>query len=100
ATTWRRLQRDDEVVMLDGFHALKHALRFDARILLAVTDDPERVQELTDRLAPDVADRLSEHLVVTQDFPTLVARPHPTRVAALAARPPQELLRARLFAPD
>ncbi|HLU95583.1 MAG TPA: TrmH family RNA methyltransferase [Thermobifida alba] len=100
AARWRRLQRDDGVVLLDGFHALKHALRFGARILLAVTDDPDGVRELADRLAPDVADRVSAHLVVTEDFPTLVARPHPTRVAALAARPPRELLRARLFAPD
>lgn len=100
AARWRELQRDNGVVMLDGFHALKHALRFDARILLAITDDRDGVRELAERLAPDVTAWLTGHLAVTADLGKLVPRPHPTRVAALAARPPHDLLRARISAPD
>ncbi|MGH3324830.1 MAG: TrmH family RNA methyltransferase, partial [Streptomyces sp.] len=34
---WRELAGSS--VLLDGFHALKHALRFDARVPLALTRD-------------------------------------------------------------
>jgi tRNA G18 (ribose-2'-O)-methylase SpoU len=84
---WRQLA--DESVLLDGFHALKHAVRFGARVPAAVTTDREAVLALADELAPDVRAVLDELLteVAEATFTALVPRPHPTSVAALAVRP-------------
>ncbi|MFE2300142.1 TrmH family RNA methyltransferase [Streptomyces sp. NPDC059445] len=84
---WRQLC--DDSVLLDGFHALKHAVRFGARIPVAVTTDRSAVLELAGDLAPDVRGALDELLTEVPEpaFTSLVARPHPTSVAALAVRP-------------
>jgi RNA methyltransferase, TrmH family len=47
-------------VRLEGFHAVKHALRFGADLVEVKTDDLERLAGLARDLAPDVADRLAE----------------------------------------
>ncbi|WP_374105905.1 TrmH family RNA methyltransferase [Streptomyces sp. AC495_CC817] len=87
---WRRLV--DTAVLLDGFHALKHAVRFGADVPVAVTVDRAAALALADDLAPDVRDRLAGLLqeVPEETYRTLVARPHPTAVAALAVRPARE----------
>jgi tRNA G18 (ribose-2'-O)-methylase SpoU len=85
--TWRRLA--DTSVLLDGFHALKHALRFGAEVPVAVAVDRAAALALADDLAPDVRKPLTALLteVPEETYRTLVPRPHPTAVAALAARP-------------
>ncbi|OIJ91905.1 TrmH family RNA methyltransferase [Streptomyces colonosanans] len=87
---WHRLA--DTSVLLDGFHALKHALRFDARVPVAVTTDRRAALALADELAPDVRDALDVLLTEVPEaaYRTLVPRPHPTGVAALAVRPSRE----------
>ncbi len=45
--------------MLEGFHALKHALRFGAELREAVTCDRPQLERLAAELAPDVAGRLA-----------------------------------------
>ncbi|TGB07647.1 TrmH family RNA methyltransferase [Streptomyces sp. MZ04] len=84
---WRGLA--DTSVLLDGFHAVKHALRFGARIPAALTSDKDAVLALADELAPDVRDQLDALLVGVPDdtLRALVPRLHPTGVAALAVRP-------------
>jgi tRNA G18 (ribose-2'-O)-methylase SpoU len=84
---WRRLA--DGSVLLDGFHALKHAVRFQARIPVAVTTDRRAALALADELAPDVREAVDALLVEVSEatFASLVARPHPTAMAALAVRP-------------
>ena len=62
-------------VRLEGFHALKHALRFGAEIISA-SGDPG---DLPERLAPDVADRMRALLTGPGD------------VVATAVRPRQEI---------
>jgi tRNA G18 (ribose-2'-O)-methylase SpoU len=86
-STWRRLA--DSSVLLDGFHALKHAVRFGARIPVAVTADRAAALDLADELAPDVRQTLEGLLTEVPEttYASLVPRPHPTAVAALAARP-------------
>ncbi|MFI6009420.1 TrmH family RNA methyltransferase [Streptomyces sp. NPDC051243] len=88
-TTWNRLAETS--VLLDGFHALKHAVRFGARVPVAVTVDREATLALADELAPDVRDALDALLtqVPESTYTSLVPRPHPTAVAALAVRPPR-----------
>jgi RNA methyltransferase, TrmH family len=93
---WR--EQAPDTVLLDGFHALKHALRFGADVRVAVTADKKAALELAEGLAPDLAAALAARLT---DIPAaalrgLVARVHPTRVAALAARPDAGARRAAL----
>ncbi|MEV0978666.1 TrmH family RNA methyltransferase [Streptomyces sp. NPDC049915] len=87
---WRRLA--DSAVLLDGFHALKHAVRFGAEVPVAVTTDGGAALALADELAPDVREALRELLteVPESTYASLVPRPHPTAVAALAVRPARE----------
>jgi RNA methyltransferase, TrmH family len=75
-------------VLLDGFHALKHALRFGAPVRAALTADKEAALALADALAPDIAGELAARLteVPAAALRELVPRVHPTGVAALAAR--------------
>jgi len=86
-SAWRRLVGTS--VLLDGFHALKHAVRFRAEIPVAVTADRQAALALADDLAPDVRDTLDALLteVPQAAYEALVPRPHPTAVAALAVRP-------------
>ncbi|MGY1580822.1 TrmH family RNA methyltransferase [Streptomyces sp. MN13] len=86
-TVWHRLVGG--CVLLDGFHALKHALRFDAEVPVAVTIDRRAALALADELAPDVRQPLEALLTEVPEttYASLVPRPHPTGVAALAVRP-------------
>lgn len=89
ARRWRTLAADPGTVLLDGFHTLKHALRFGADVPLAVTSDRAAALALARDLAPDLTPVLEAHLtdVGTDTLRSLVPRPHPTGVAALARRP-------------
>ncbi|MGW6732169.1 TrmH family RNA methyltransferase [Streptomyces sp. NPDC055013] len=86
-TSWNRLAGTS--VLLDGFHALKHAVRFGAEVPVAVAVDRDAALALADELAPDVRDALDALLtqVPESTYTSLVPRPHPTGVAALAVRP-------------
>ncbi|MDO0913405.1 TrmH family RNA methyltransferase [Streptomyces sp. DT2A-34] len=86
-TRWR--ERADGAVLLDGFHTLKHALRFGAEVPVAVAVDREAVLALAEQLAPDVRETLDALLTEVPEttYASLVPRPHPTAVAALAVRP-------------
>ncbi|MFF7161436.1 TrmH family RNA methyltransferase [Streptomyces sp. NPDC008086] len=86
-TSWNRLAGTS--VLLDGFHALKHAVRFGAEVPVAVAVDRAAALALADELAPDVRDVLDALLteVPESTYTSLVPRPHPTAVAALAVRP-------------
>jgi TrmH family RNA methyltransferase len=80
-------------VVLEGFHALKHALRFGAVIEEAVSPDPAAVVRLAEDLAPELAGRLASivHPVSQALFRTLAAVPPRTGVLALARRPATDL---------
>ncbi|MFF3916746.1 TrmH family RNA methyltransferase [Streptomyces sp. NPDC001852] len=95
-TRWREYA--DGAVLLDGFHALKHALRFGAEIPVAVTTDRQAALALAEELAGDVRDALDALLwqVSAPTYASLVPRPHPTGVAALAVRPSREANLRRL----
>ncbi|KRD19093.1 MULTISPECIES: TrmH family RNA methyltransferase [unclassified Streptomyces] len=96
---WRRLA--DDTVLLDGFHALKHAVRFGAEVPVAVAVDRAAALALAGELAPDVRETLAGLLteVTGATYASLVPRPHPTAVAALAVRPSREAHLDRLGQP-
>jgi TrmH family RNA methyltransferase len=90
---FRKARRDPELTVVEGFHALKHALRFGAELIEAVAVDPEALERLADELAPDLAGRLGgrvEKIEVADlaDLAPLVPR---TGVVAIARRPPVDL---------
>jgi TrmH family RNA methyltransferase len=86
---FRAARGDDTLTVLEGFHALKHALRFGAQVHAAVAVDPAAIRLLAAELAPDLADRLTQ-LVEPVDrsvLRELVAHAPHTEVVALARRP-------------
>ena len=50
----RGARRDPGLVVLEGFHAIKHAVRFGAELLGVWTADADELAALSARLAPDV----------------------------------------------
>ena len=50
----------DGRIVLEGFHPLKHALRFGATIEEVVVADPARLEAIAARLAPDLIARIHE----------------------------------------
>lgn len=90
---FRTARRDPTLTVVEGFHALKHALRFGAEVREAVAVDPERLEQLARELAPELEGRLAPMLtrVDRQTLEALVPRPPRTGVAAIAVRPPLDL---------
>ena len=87
----RRARRDDRLAVLEGLHALKHALRFGAHIQAAWTPDRDALTQLAACVAPDIVSSL-DGLVeeVTDDvFAALAPQAPRTGVIAMATRPAQ-----------
>ena len=76
-------------VRIEGFHALKHALRFGGRIELVLSSDREELERLARELAPDVEQRLRDLTTVVgeRSYRALGPYAHHTRVTAVAQRP-------------
>lgn len=51
-------RRSDELVVLQGLHALKHALRFGASVEVVACEDPSMLRQLVQALAPDLRERI------------------------------------------
>jgi RNA methyltransferase, TrmH family len=56
-------RRDGDLVVLQGFHALKHALRFGAQVELVACSDRAELTRLTGGLAPELSEEM-ERLAV------------------------------------
>jgi TrmH family RNA methyltransferase len=91
---WQALASDQELVLLDGFHAVKHALRFRADVPLIVSTDKQGLVAMASALAPDLVGKLAARVVeVTADlYRKLLPRTHPTGTAAWARRPPESFV--------
>jgi RNA methyltransferase, TrmH family len=86
---YRDARHDPALVVLEGFHALKHALRFGATIVDVRSRDPYALGRLATELAPDVGPLLATlaRPAPTSVFDQLAPSPHPTGVIGLAERP-------------
>ncbi|MDH3307353.1 MAG: TrmH family RNA methyltransferase [Acidimicrobiia bacterium] len=84
---FRAARQSADLATLEGFHAVKHAVRFGAHLeALVVVGD---IGRLCRRLAPDLEAQLELEAteVPESTFRDLVPAGHPTRVAAVARRP-------------
>jgi TrmH family RNA methyltransferase len=86
---YRAARRDRGLAVLEGFHALKHALRFGAELLEGVASDREELERLATELAPDLAGTLAERVTAVDAgvLAEMVPRAPRTGVVALARRP-------------
>jgi TrmH family RNA methyltransferase len=84
-----RARRDPSLAVLEGFHAIKHAVRFGANILEVVCTDPAELDRLASLLAPDLSARLRPlaRRVDPSIFVQLAPLAPSTGVMALAERP-------------
>jgi TrmH family RNA methyltransferase len=84
-----RARRDSSLAVLEGFHPLKHALRFGADVLEVACTDPAELDKLAEILAPDLAARVHElaRQVEPAVFEQLAPLAPATGVMALARRP-------------
>ncbi len=79
---------DPELVVLEGFHAVKHALRFGAELTLLLCGDVEGTVALARGLAPDLLDALRARAVAMTAAKLRSAAPHVrTGVIGIARRP-------------
>src|SRR5271155_1001538 len=79
-----RARRDPSLAVLEGFHPLKHALRFHASVLEVVTNDAPRLQRLAAELAPELGASLRAlaRQIEPQVFDRLAPPPPPPRGVA------------------
>jgi RNA methyltransferase, TrmH family len=84
-----RARRDEGLAVLEGFHPLKHALRFGAIVLEVLCEDKQALGVLCDQLAPDLR---PEIMALAREAPEgalakIAPMRPPTGVISLAERP-------------
>jgi TrmH family RNA methyltransferase len=90
---FRTARRDPQLTVVEGFHALKHALRFGAELVEAVAVDPGQLESLAGELAPDLAGDLAGRVerIDAEDLAGLAPLTPRTGVMAIARRPAVDL---------
>jgi TrmH family RNA methyltransferase len=84
----RRAQRDPSLVLLEGMHALKHAVRFGAHVEVVASPRPDELAALLARLAPDLDLPLETGHVEAGTWQALTGgRALPSPCLAVARRP-------------
>src|SRR5215203_379448 len=96
AVRFRTARRDPNLTVVEGFHALKHALRFGAELVEAVAVDPLALEAMAVELAPDLAGKVGGRVeaVDKETLADLVPLVPHTGVAAIARRPRVDLAAA------
>jgi TrmH family RNA methyltransferase len=86
---FRAARREPALAVLEGFHALKHALRFGAEVEEVLATDPAELDSLAAELAPDLGDSLGGRAipVAPEVLAELVPQAPRTGVVAIARRP-------------
>ena len=86
---FRGARSDPSLALLEGFHPIKHALRFGAELLEVVCLSAAELASLTANHAPDIAGGFEGHVteVTTEVFEELAPLAPPTGVIAIARRP-------------
>jgi RNA methyltransferase, TrmH family len=100
---FRAARRNRAYAVLEGFHALKHGVRFGAQLADVVIADETRVAHLILTLAPDVAgalDAAPRTIVERATFDRLFAVPPREPIAAIARRPAGDIAAQLAARPD
>jgi TrmH family RNA methyltransferase len=86
---FRQARRASDLTVLEGFHAVKHAVRFNAELLEVVAPDPERALALASALAPDLVETLHTRMrsIAPELLASLAPQTPPTGIMATAKRP-------------
>jgi TrmH family RNA methyltransferase len=89
AVRFRTARRDPDLTVVEGFHALKHALRFGAELVEAVAVDPPALEAMAADLAPDLKGQLTDRVepIDKGELADLVPLVPHTGVIAIARRP-------------
>lgn len=90
---FRRARRQRDLVVVEGFHALKHALRFGAELVETYAVDPPALAELARELAPDLAGELAGRVepIEAETLAAMVPLVPRTGVVAIARQPVVDL---------
>lgn len=80
-------RRDPELAVLEGVHALKHAIRFSAAVLRIVSPDPNALHVLLAQLAPDVEPGVTIEAIDESTWMQVTSRGLPSPALAIARRP-------------
>jgi TrmH family RNA methyltransferase len=93
---FRTARRDPALTVVEGFHALKHALRFGVELVETVAVDPDKLERLARELAPDLVGRLAGRVerIEAAELDDLVPLVPRTGVVAIARRPEVDLAAA------
>jgi TrmH family RNA methyltransferase len=93
---YRAARRDQSLAVIEGFHALKHALRFGAELLEAAVAEPRELERLAAELAPDLTGAIGSQAVPVgrEVLAELVPQAPRTGVVAIARRPEVDVARA------
>jgi TrmH family RNA methyltransferase len=84
---FRSARGHHSLVVLEGFHPLKHAIRFGADLIEVVCLSAEELVSLGAKFAPDIAFDNRARVVPMDVFEELAPVPPPTGVIAIAHRP-------------
>jgi len=86
---FRTARRDAELAVLEGFHPLKHAIRFGAELREVVTRDMQELELLAEQLGPDVRAAVTARATVvpSEVFEQLSPGAQEIGVISLARRP-------------
>ncbi len=89
AEQFRAARKDSGLAVLEGFHAVMHAIRFGAELVALVGTDPDNAERLAHGLAPDLHGTFAEGLrpVTPDTFSQLAPQAPRTGVMAIVRRP-------------
>lgn len=87
-TQFRTARADPALAVLEGFHAIKHAIRFGAEFVVVASRDAGEPAALARQLAPDVLERVVALTTLVQGdvYAALSPTPPDTGVIAIAHR--------------
>ncbi len=92
---YERARTDSLLVILEGFHPVKHAIRFGAEFVNISITNREQIRHLANQLAPDITEKIikTAELVAPDIFAkfTRPRAPIPTGIIAIANRPTQSM---------
>jgi TrmH family RNA methyltransferase len=97
AQQFAQARGDAGLAILEGFHALKHALRFGAAVEAVAATDADALERMAAELAPDLCGRFRAlaRQVTSAEIASLAPHVPRTGVVAIARRPPFDAARLR-----